>query len=204
MKWTFLIKHKLAASVSLFALCLLVLFSLYMDSRHTRNVRENIRTLYADRLLAELYIMKLNSDLFRIKEIMNADELYPDDKIQPYLKQIQVNVTKYQATRLTSSEQQNLLALKNSLNIINGRQGDPSAVNAVIEQAIGHTEALSSIQIEESKLIMGQSDKLYLISKSSAQFAFAVCIIILMVLQALVFASRSIGVRYHTGSHGLN
>ncbi len=52
MKWTYTIKNKLAASGVLFSLCLLVLFSNYIDRNHTENVKNAISTLYEDRLIA--------------------------------------------------------------------------------------------------------------------------------------------------------
>jgi hypothetical protein len=70
MKWTYSIKNKLLASVVLLALCLLVLLSNYLDRMHTRNVTNYITTLYEDRLVAEVYILKMTSTIYQIREVL--------------------------------------------------------------------------------------------------------------------------------------
>jgi hypothetical protein len=73
MKWTYRIKNKIIASVSLLSLCVLVLISNYIDRNHTENVKNTIGTLYEDRLIAEGYIFKMSNEVFRIKEVLQAD-----------------------------------------------------------------------------------------------------------------------------------
>ena len=52
-------------------------------------------------------------------------------------------------------------------------------------------KALTTIQVDESKLIVKHSEKEYRISKLSSDFAFAIAIILLVVIQALVFSSKT-------------
>jgi len=51
---------------------------------------------------------------------------------------------------------------------------------------------LSIIQLDESRQIMHHAEALYLSGKTSSEFVFAIIIIILIVLQALVFASKTL------------
>src|SRR6187549_1724767 len=74
MKWTYSIQNKMAASGVLLLLCLLVLFSNYIDRDHSDHVKKSIRTLYEDRLLPEDYILKMTHDVYQIKEAMNVPE----------------------------------------------------------------------------------------------------------------------------------
>ena len=73
MKWTYSIQNKLVASSVLGLLCLLVLFSNYIDRNHTKNVKNAISTLYEDRLIAEEYILNMTSGIYQAKEVLNAN-----------------------------------------------------------------------------------------------------------------------------------
>jgi hypothetical protein len=53
-------------------------------------------------------------------------------------------------------------------------------------------DELSAIQLSESKQIMKRAEELYVTSKTSSRFALAVVIIIILVLQALVFSSKTL------------
>jgi hypothetical protein len=72
------------------------------------------------------------------------------------------------------------------------------------DQALRQLNELSSIQLEESKLIMKQAEELYVSGKSASQFAFTVTIIILLVLQALVFTSKTFGITHPRSGSNLN
>lgn len=48
------------------------------------------------------------------------------------------------------------------------------------------------MQLEESKLIMKNVELQYATIKASSQFAFAIGIIILLVLQAIVFTAKAV------------
>jgi hypothetical protein len=63
---------------------------------------------------------------------------------------------------------------------------------------------LSAIQLEESKRIMDKAENLYFFGKASSQFAFAIIIIIALVLQALVYTSKTLGVSKQTSTACLN
>src|SRR5690242_4348587 len=75
MKWTYSIRNKIAASGALFTLCVLVLFSNYIDRDHTNNVKNSISTLYEDRLIVEDYILKMTIDTYEIKQALNLNQL---------------------------------------------------------------------------------------------------------------------------------
>ena len=53
--------------------------------------------------------------------------------------------------------------------------------------ALTSLSKLSSIQLDESKLIMKNAEAEYANIKTTSQLAFAIIIIILLVLQAIVF-----------------
>ncbi len=186
----------MVASGALFSLCLLVLFSNYIDRDHTDHVQNSISTLYEDRLIAEGYILKMTNDIYQIKEALNASPSNgeeADGRIAHLLSDITKVSDAYQKTRLTKSEDikfTSFVRLLNEFGPAHHQSVQSKSQNA--NQALVLLNELSSIQLEESKLIMDRAKMLYISGKISLQFASAIILIILVVLQALVFTSKTI------------
>lgn len=195
MKWTYSIKNKLVASAVLLLLCVLVLFSHYIDRDHTQKVKSAISTLYEDRLIAEVYILKMTGLVYQIKEVLHTDteEAYKSSFIRPLLQQLNDINTRYLQTKFTPLEakksEELVLILKRfetaSLTTSPARLATAQSALAVLSE-------LSAIQLATSKQIMAEAETLYLSGKTSSQFVFALIIVILVVLQALVFASKTV------------
>jgi hypothetical protein len=195
MKWTYSIKNKIVASSVLLVLCLLVLLSHYLDKIHTESVKESITTLYEDRLIAEDYILKMTSNIYQIREALKSDMNY--DLKSNTIKNLLIDFNKiynvYFVTKLTTKEKAIAIQLieyikqfelafsKNNLEMIE-----------YTEKTLVLLNNLSDVQLDESKLIMKGAESEYSNIKSSSQFAFAVIILILLVLQALVFSSKTL------------
>lgn len=196
MKWTYSIENKLVAAIALLSLCLLVLFSNYMDRDHTRNVKNSLTTLYEDRLVTETYILRMTNDIYRIKEILNAltsNISGEENRIGDLLSDIDSISDAYRNTKLTAKEGVKFAELSRIITQfkVSLTKGiDLGAKN--MNEALALLNELSAIQLEESKLIMNQAETLFFSSKVSTQFALAVMIVILLVLQALVFTSKTI------------
>lgn len=196
MKWTYSIRNKMAASGALLMLCVLVLYSNYIDRDHTTNVKESISTLYEDRLVVEDYILKMTIDIYEIKQALNAAAGNNDQSISQIparLSHIDGLRRAYLKTKLTKTEDSTFTALERNLNEF--KSSSAHSVQDKIklaDQALVLLNELSAIQLEESKSIMKHAEDLYVSGKSASQFAFAITIIILMVLQALVFASKTL------------
>lgn len=195
MKWTYSIKNKIVASSVLLVLCLLVLLSHYLDKIHTESVKESITTLYEDRLIAEDYILKMTSNIYQIREALKSDMNY--DLKSNTIKNLLIDFNKiynvYFVTKLTTKEKAIAIQLieyikqfelafsKNNFEMIE-----------YTEKTLVLLNNLSDVQLDESKLIMKGAESEYSNIKSSSQFAFAVIILILLVLQALVFSSKTL------------
>jgi hypothetical protein len=201
MKWTYSIQNKMAASGVLLLLCLLVLFSNYIDRDHSNHVKKSIRTLYEDRLLPEDYILKMTHDVYQIKEAMNAPELDSDqahNRITASLSDIRVLCNAYLKTKLTEIETikfAELLKMVDEFESSHLHTTKNKWENA--NEALALLNELSAIQLDESKRIMDRAEILFLSGNTSFKFSTAIALIILLVLQALVFASKTL----HTGSN---
>ena len=195
MKWTYSIRNKIAASGALFTLCVLVLFSNYIDRDHTNNVKNSISTLYEDRLIVEDYILKMTIDTYEIKQALSVNQRdeHSADQVTALLSHIDGLSKAYQKTKLTKTEDVKFAALLKTLNEF--ESSSPKDVPyklKLADQVLVLLNELSSIQLEESKLIMKQAEDLYAAGKSASQFAFGITIVILLVLQALVFTTKTL------------
>lgn len=195
MKWTYLIKSKLTASAVLLTLCLLVLLSNYLDRLHTKNVTNAISTLYEDRLLAEEYIFKMTTTIYQVREILQTGAS-TDSKANTISKLMNVFADSYETyskTKLTSTEKTISIELNGYFTQLKqtfaSKQYGPSADT---DKALSSLNRLSTVQLEESKLIMKNVELQYATIKASSQFAFAIGIIILLVLQAIVFTAKAV------------
>jgi hypothetical protein len=195
MRWTYSVRNKFLASGILLGLCGLVLFSHFLDRVHTRNVKNAISTLYEDRLIAEVYIFKMTGDIYHIREALaaGADDAYRTSSIKRLQSHFQETIDVYLTTKFTDAE----LAKTHELQAImdafaSTPTTDRQAQLDITDQALALLDELSAIQLSESKQIMKRAEELYVTSKTSSRFALAVVIIIILVLQALVFSSKTL------------
>jgi hypothetical protein len=195
MKWTYSIKNKLLASIVLLALCLLVLLSNYLDRIHTQNVKSSISTMYEDRLVAEDYILKMTSNIYQIREILNADlnNTSKSNAIKKIIENFNYTYNAYSKTKLTKLEKATTVELTNYFKKMEQKVLSQNfQPTDYTEKALLSLTKLSNIQLDESKSIMKKVESQYATIKSSSQFAFAIIIIILFVLQIMVFSGESI------------
>ena len=207
MKWTQIIKNKILASAALLSLCLLVLASNYIDRKHTDDVKTTISTLYEDRLIAEVYILKMTTALYEIKEAIQIDvnALDKDKHIKNHLLEINTTTDAYLKTKFTKLETLKAKELMQILvSIKTNAVKDDTLTLTQIDTALDLLNELSAIQVAESKEIMSYAEKLYLAGKNSSQFVVALIVVILIVLQAIVFSSRTIIIKNPPKFPGLN
>lgn len=195
MKWTYSIKNKLVASGALLLLCLLVLYSNYIDRNHTQNVKNSISTLYEDRLIAESYILKMTSGVYQIKEVLSStsNDTNKRNSINNLLINIKESSNAYLKTKFTDAEKRKTDELIDVLKEFESAElNDAQRKLESANKALGLLSELSAIQLEESKQIMDYAETLYVSGKTSSQFVFAIIVVILLVLQALVFTSKTL------------
>jgi hypothetical protein len=209
MKWVYNIRNKMAASAVLLFLCLLVLLSNYVDRDHTDSVRNSISTLYKDRLIAEDFIFKMSGDLYQIKEILKLpEEKYggvADPKIDALVRDLNRIAGQYLKTEFTKVERVKFIELMTILETLKSSSESTASFKLdSADKAIHLLEELSAIQLQESKLIVDHADFLYRSGKASLEFAGAIVVILLLVLQALVFASTPLEIGSRSSLSNLN
>jgi hypothetical protein len=208
MKWTYSIKNKLIASLALLVLCLLVLLSNYNDRQHSQEVKDTINTMYKDRLVAESYLMNLTVYMYALKEAYNLElnaKLNNQKIISEIFGKIHYTTSLYDKTVFTKEESNKYTYFNAYLKKIkHDATIQPTQKIELVNNALLVLSELSTIQLEESKLIVNKTDKLYESGKLSSDFALAVIVVILIVLQALVFAANSLNVKAESKDINLN
>ncbi|WP_070138482.1 MCP four helix bundle domain-containing protein [Crocinitomix algicola] len=194
IKWTYSLKNKLTASFALVALCLLVLLSTYLDRNHTDKVKSAISTLYQDRIMVQGFILDMTSDLYQIREIIltsKASEKVTFQKSQNLIEDINRLKELYLKTEFTQLE---TLKFDEFLAIMDDYQTKslPSAIQQLqlTENGIKVLKELSAIQLNESQNIVEKAETLYQNGRILTNFSIGIIVIILILLQGLVIASK--------------
>ncbi|SCY20012.1 MCP four helix bundle domain-containing protein [Flavobacterium caeni] len=195
MKWAYGIKNKLMASAVLLGLCLLVLLNNYLERTHAQNVKDAISTLYEDRLIADDYILKMTRNVYRIRETLtgNPNPVSKSESVQTQLADFHQTYGVYRKTKLTPKELSTAMALIDCVRDFEKALPKNDNTAAVYtDHALRRLDELAQIQLVESKSIMKHVESQYANIKASSQFAFAIIILILIVLQIIVFSSASL------------
>ncbi|SOE21648.1 hypothetical protein SAMN06298216_2104 [Spirosomataceae bacterium TFI 002] len=206
MRWTYSIQNKLTAAAVLFFLGALVLLSNYNDRQHTKQVKDMISTLYQDRLIAEEYIFTLTVSIYKLRELATSEKSPGNSlKIESILAKIASTNSSYKKTKLTENEEAKFIAFENTVSQLSKEiNTDRETALARTGVALDGLEGLSDLQLEVSKLIVEKSEQEYQLSKLLSNFAFAIAIILLLFLQALVFSSKTLHISNRNVNANLN
>jgi len=150
--------------------------------------------MYEDRLIVEVYILKMMQNVYQIREILNADDAAQQpDTVKAAAENIKATYNLFIKTRLTEKEKStasDLITQIKAFEKINVKDRQQALV--LTDKILSSLNSLTEIQLDESNQIMKQVESQYATIKALSQFAFAIIIIILIVLQVLVFSGESI------------
>lgn len=202
MKWIYSIKNKMTAAAALLGLCLLVLVSNINDRYHTGQVKKSIDMLYEDRLIAESYILTLTNCMHQLREALDNSE---SSRIPSIFATIEQTNRAYEKTKFTAAETKTYTEFKALCGQISSASvADNDGKLQLAQEALVKLNTLSAIQVEESKSIMAKSDQVYSSGKTSSDFAIAIVIVIMLILQALVFTSKTLAKTTNAAHPSLN
>lgn len=209
MNWTYAIKHKVTASALLFLVIGVVVLNSLSERRHTGAMNAAIDSMYKDRMLAETYLFAYADHLQEISTAVSNEQLSPSEMqstIHRALTHMGPINKAYAATYLTDEETRHFDQLLGHLEAINQLAGnmDFTGVAREASAAEGNLHILSSIQVDEAKNLMGQIDRAYSSISTGTSFEIAMLIVIGLLLQALVFASKAISAKTFPQQPNLN
>ncbi|MGE0590035.1 MAG: MCP four helix bundle domain-containing protein [Cyclobacteriaceae bacterium] len=209
MKWMYGIPHKKRVAVWA-TLIMTIFFAInWVDKRNANALDSTFDSVYEDRLLVESYIFLLSENLYQKKITMSTCSNYIDqsvlaEKISNHNKSINELVVAFGKTKLTREESSYFAQLKNGLKEIETLEGEfitskseesrlpiMSQIEDQFETTIGDLNQLSKIQITEGKVLKDQSKKILAGSTLLTQFELVIIIGIGILIQVLIFASRT-------------
>ncbi|MEQ8470397.1 MAG: MCP four helix bundle domain-containing protein [Marinoscillum sp.] len=206
MKWIYIINQKTKASFALGTIFILILMTNLADSRHASELKSSFSSFYKDRLIVEGYIYEMSS-LMHEKEIIFKSELARaksplterNQEINSSMNQLMKD---YEETKLTESETLHFDNLKKEF----ARLADSEVVFGETSERSVHTQQqiilhhqkisksldeLSGIQLSEGQNILDKSNRIFASDYITSKFEIGVLFIIGLIIQALIFSSRS-------------
>ncbi|MBL6446679.1 hypothetical protein JMN32_10175 [Fulvivirga sp. 29W222] len=205
MKWMYQIAQKSKAAIALAIVFFIMLLTNIVDKSHFSALQKAFTTVYEDRLVVENYIYKL-SVLFNQKKMLiekNGDASTQHDN------SIQQLIWKYGKTQLTSDEAiyfKKLQADIQQLNMLEQQyisMPEPHLISRIEQQHKNistHLGVLSDIQLTETRRILKNSDQLIASSNFNSYLEISSIIVIGLIIQALIYTSKSIRPRFRQNS----
>lgn len=188
MKWTYGFRNKLTASIVLGMVFILILFTTFSNNRNFSTLNDSFETMYEDRLVAESFLFKLSSLVHQKQALIRNSGLSRNNQQLNIDLEISALMNKYSKTKLTAQEADVFRALEFEVkNILSGTSVLESAGNVE-----NYLHQLSEIQVTEGARIKDATQLVFLGNDVASKFQFAMLIILALIIQAIVFASKSI------------
>lgn len=199
MKWTYAIRHKLVAALVLTAVIGLVVLNNFNEKRNSDQIHTAISAIYQDRLMADHYIIQYLQHSHHLVEALEDESLSETTRktrVFAILSQVKTLNRAYLKTRLTPAETASFQKLSNQYLALQDaiRRQDLVDAKAHARTSIQTLAGLSDIQFQEARLQMTAIDKLKGASAVFFRFEVGILIVVCLIVQALIFASRSMQV----------
>lgn len=211
MKWAYSIQHKTTASILLAIVLALVMLNNMVERNQIKRLDKSVSSMYEDRLLAESYLFQMYERLHQKNDFFEASvyrgkSLNEEFDLEQHNQEIKEIVKKYEKTWLTPNEITTFKRFKMVVStmfaidreILNGQQKDIEQAHLIESSASATDKAfallseLSKIQTAEGSIIRSESKKILLVNIASSQFEMAILVIIALLIQILVFASKTL------------
>jgi hypothetical protein len=200
MKWTFFIRHKMAASALLAIVIGVVLLNNLSEQRNSDDLNDAFSSLYEDRLMAESYLLAMYSNLHDVSELSETFRGNPTavrSKLSPVIEEMNNTITLYRKTKLTLQEEKEFTAFTEKAAQVSAcaASGNFDGCRTTADEALDKLAVLSDIQVTEGARLKDDSQRIFSSALTSSQFEIAILIIIGVIIQTLVFSSRSLNGR---------
>jgi hypothetical protein len=196
MKWTYFIRHKMAAALLLGTVIGIVLLNNLSEQKNSDELNDAFASLYEDRLLAESYILTMYQDLHEIESLTkNATTTSAlTMQLNPVLTDLRETITLYSKTTLTPQEETEFNAFTAHVNAVEAglTSGRFSESHLAADHALSKLSVLSAIQVEEGARLQKDSHRIFQSSLTSSQLEMAMLVVIGLLIQALIFSTRTL------------
>jgi len=191
--WTFAIKQKMTAAILLFTVIGLVMLTNMREQRIATRISTAVTSIYEDRLVVAQYILQLSKQMEGIIAILEKEDEKISARINDHLTDVTALNELYEKTILTDIERTNFEIFKQLCQTIsrNNKIGDYSSALLAARDAGDTLQTLSSIQVEEGKNQLDDVLNMTSFSNILSYLELAILIVIAVIIQALVFASKT-------------
>jgi hypothetical protein len=209
MKWVYGIKNKWFTTVLLSIILVIILLNNFNESKNSELLNKAITEIYNDRLVVEGYILQLTENLHTIIENVNNEKIGEAEKqiiTKTLLSKIQEINSSYSKTQLTEEEKKEFNYFSDLCTVIHNKLNSKDFTEVTINsnKAIVVLKKLSNIQISEGKEIINKTTKLFQSSNIASKFEIAMLVIIALIIQALIFSSKTLQVHQPEEKQNLN
>jgi hypothetical protein len=206
MRWIYLIAEKIKMALALMFIFVLVIVTNMIDKSHFSELQESFISIYEDRLMVENYIYKMAGYLEDKKILFDSSQIQRVSvlKINGILNDsIQQLIADYEETKFTEAESlyfsrfksgfERLLKLEGNYLIKMSESTDPPEIILEKYRTLSfNLDKLSEIQLSESRRMLDNSLKIIDSSNLTSRIEIVILIVIGLIVQALIFASRSL------------
>ena len=201
MRWKLSFAQRIRAGAALAVVFLLIIATNLIDKNHFRIVKENLTTVYEDRLLAKNYLYQISRHVQQKKEVLQSAD--NDESVELHLAindSIEMFMNKFSSTKLTEREslrfeslQKNIQALKKFENAtvanesITPEAPIPTNSEQYFETVFQDLDALFKIQLEEGSRVISSSNQTIQSSDLITKLEIGALIVIGFLIQLLIF-----------------
>lgn len=190
-------KNKIAAAALLFLVMGLVIVGNHSTRSKSTEINDAVNSIYRDRLIVESYIFSYSQKFREINEIIDS-KVHDPDRQQTEITRILMEAKSlneaYVKTRLTAAESVSFQKFAEQCDDIlhQVRMGDLLHVKQSTNEASDILQVLSTIQVTEAAQQMKSIHHLFNSSDLYSQFEIAMLVVICVVIQALIFAGKTL------------
>ena len=193
MKWTYIIQQKMRAATVLAVVFGLILITNRLENSYFSELQTAFTSVYQDRLVVESYIYQLAGLLHRKKEL--TDESGKEEKTENLNDAIESLVASYRQTQLTPTEARLFDDLQQQLahlQVLEARyETERGNAAGQYQQLFATLDGLSVVQLTETKNIVADSNRIVASSEATSQLEIGILIVVGLIVQALILASKS-------------
>ncbi|MBF6608936.1 MAG: MCP four helix bundle domain-containing protein [Flavobacterium sp.] len=196
MEWIYSIRGKLTAALALAVVLGIMILINISEQKNSEKIQSAIATIYDDRLVVESYIFQYSQHLQEVLALLEDDMLnsrMQRDGISRRLKHVGEINEMYSATVLTKEEQihfRKFYFICRDLERASSRN-DITEAKQLTKNALQILPLLSAIQIKEARSQLDQVRDIYEFSMITLQLEIGVLVVIALLVQALVFGSKT-------------
>ncbi|WP_420578247.1 MCP four helix bundle domain-containing protein [Ekhidna sp.] len=201
MRWKLSFAQRIRAGAALAVVFLLIIATNLIDKNHFRIVKENLTTVYEDRLLAKNYLYRISRHVQQKKEVLQSADNDESGELHLAINDsIGMFMDKFASTKLTEREslrfeslQKNIQALKKFENTsVTSESITPEAPISTnseqyFEAVFQDLDALFKIQLEEGSRVISSSNQTIQSSDLITKLEIGALIIIGFLIQLLIF-----------------